>query len=341
MKQTLNYDVHGILKFQIVRNRKHDFLRDLNLMFSYFEVKDVKDPEIIINIGKFTPSNENCYLVDHKYYIKENYFYCRDSNKKAKWEVEILGLNQKNTIINFHSNISAHDRILYPNLLSQQIILQPIIEYKLSQKDYLLLHSAAVSKQNQGYLLAGRPGAFKSTLTIDLIRDANFNFLADDRVIISDNKILNFPINFLTINFKFMHLETEEFKSLLDKIYLVRYLRKSHNFKNGKMPTAKLSTIKELLFITKTNKDVIKKREVSLEEAIHKLVENNKSEMMLLYFFKYILAYSFVFPDSKIAKYWNNLEKNLEKIFYKKPIYEIEIPRRYNSNVFEGVCELL
>ena len=341
MREILNYDIHGILKFQIVRSKKHDFLRDLNLMFSYFEVEEVKDPEVILNIGKFTPSNEDCYIVDHRYYIKENYLYCRDFSKNAKWEVEIIGLNQKNTIINFHGNISKHEKILYPNLLSQQIILQPLIEYKLNEKDYHLIHSAAISKNNQGYLLAGRPGAFKSTLAIDFIREANYSFLADDRVIISHNRILSFPMNYLSINFKFMYLKTEEFQNFVDKINFVRYHRKTHNFKKCKMPIAKSSTLKELLFITKTNRGAINKRVVGLEEAIHKLVENNKSEMILLDFYKYMLAYSFVFPDSKVAKYWKTLAKNLNILLRKISIYEIEIPQKYNSSVFKGVCELL
>ena len=58
--QSLNYNIHDILKFKIIRDRGHG-LRDLiNLKFSFFEVEDVDNPDITLNIGKFTPSNENC-----------------------------------------------------------------------------------------------------------------------------------------------------------------------------------------------------------------------------------------------------------------------------------------
>lgn len=70
-------------------------MRDLNLEFSFFEVDAIGNPDIILNIGKFTPSNNDCYLIDHKYHIKENYLYCKDFSGKAKWEVEILGFEEQ------------------------------------------------------------------------------------------------------------------------------------------------------------------------------------------------------------------------------------------------------
>ena len=102
MSQVLNYNIHDILKFQIVRSGKFDLGNLSNLRFSCFETAPVAKPDIVLNIGRFTPANENCYLVDYKYYIKDNYFYCRESEGKASWEVEIKGLEQGDTIINFH-----------------------------------------------------------------------------------------------------------------------------------------------------------------------------------------------------------------------------------------------
>ena len=95
MKEALNYNLHDILQFQIARDKKRDFMRDLNLEFSFFEVDAIGNPDIILNIGKFTPSNNDCYLIDHKYHIKENYLYCKDFSGKAKWEVEILGFEEQ------------------------------------------------------------------------------------------------------------------------------------------------------------------------------------------------------------------------------------------------------
>lgn len=86
MKQTWNYNIHNILKFKIMKEKRRlDLIRDINLPLSFFEVEQIDEPDIILNIGKFTPFNNECYLIDHnKYYVKENYLYVDDSAGRAK-----------------------------------------------------------------------------------------------------------------------------------------------------------------------------------------------------------------------------------------------------------------
>ena len=77
-----------------------------------------------------------------------------------------------------------------------------------------------------------------------------------------------------------------------------------------------------------------------------KLIINNEMEMSHAYmpnimgissnpFFEYMLAYSFIFPDSQIAMHhWENLKKNLKETLENVPIYEMEIPLEYNDELF-------
>ena len=58
-------------------------------------------------------------------------------------------------------------------------------------------------------------------------------------------------------------------------------------------------------------------------------------------YFNYMLAYSFVFPDSRVATYWDDLKEGLEDILENVQIYEMEIPENYNSNTFNRVYEHL
>ena len=223
MRQELNYDIHNILKFKIVRNKKFNFVKDLNLDYLFFEVEEVDDPDIVVNIGNFTPLNDNCYVVDHKYYVKENYFYCKDSEGRTRWEVEIFGFEEGNTIINFNFKILG-TRALTPYISVENFLLEPLICYKLSKKKCFLIHSAAISKDNQAYLLAGRGSAFKTTLVMDFVRRAGFDFLGDDKVIITKNKVLNYPLNFISFKFRCEHLPTENAHNILDRIRLLRYV---------------------------------------------------------------------------------------------------------------------
>ena len=351
MKQVLNYNIHDLLTFQIVRNKRKDLLKDLNLEFSFFETdEEINDPDIVLNIGKFTPSNEGCYVVDHKYHVKENYIYCKDSEGKARWEVEILGFENGKATINFDDKVLGLQSILIPDFLPQNLLLRPLIEYKLAKKGYFLIHSGAVSKDNKAYILEGRGGAFKTTLTMDFVRKAGFKFMADDRVIIHEDNVLSFPIHPILFTFRAKHLTTEDPRGFLDKVRLGRYLWRNSKSTTNNLEVANASTLSALISIVKTNKRTLRIKEGYLKETRDKLITSIEMEMIhspkmmgmsFGCYLKYMLAYSFVFPYSPVATYWNDLKMGLEKILKNVPIYRIEIPEKYNMEVFESVLSLI
>lgn len=347
--QILNYNLNDILKFKIVRDKGYR-LRDLiNLKSTFFEVEEVGDPDITLNIGKFTPSNGNCHLVDHKYYIKENYFYCKDSEGKAEWEVEILGFEEGETIINFDGKIKGFQSLMNPDFLAQNVLLR-IIEYKLGRKGYFLVHSAGASKNNQAYVLAGRGGTFKTSLCMDFIRRAGFEFLGDDHVIVHKDLVFSFPMSLSVFSFMYENLPNENSWNIFNKIRFARYLWDNKDKRDTPIKVSKPSKLRSLFFIVKTNRERITERKIPLKEAVDKLMTNNRMEDFISLgsmginsgpLLKYALAYSFVFPDSQIATQHSDLARELGNILEKVPIHEIEIPIRYNTNTFDKVCSLV
>jgi hypothetical protein len=342
--QILNYNIHDIIKFRIIRGRGYD-LRDLiNLKFSFFEVEDVGDPDITLNIGKFTPSNENCYLVDYKYYIKENYFYCKDSEGKAEWEVEISGFEDGETIVNFNGRIKGFQSFMNPDFIAQNFLLR-LIEYKLCRKGYLFAHAAGISKNEQAYVFAGRGGSFKTSLCMDFIRKAGFEFLGDDRVVLHKDKVFSFPMGLRVFGFMCDHLPNEDSWNFSNKIKFAKHLWD----KNGRdilVKIGKPSELKNLFFIVRTNKDTITKMEKSLKEVVDKLVTNNRLEDFISLggmdinsgpFLKYALAYAYIFPDGGLVRQQEELKNVLRNILKNVPMYEIAIPYNYNSTVFNEV----
>jgi hypothetical protein len=349
MKQTLNYNIHNVLTFQIVRDKRKDLMKDLNLMFSFFETKqEIVDPDIVLNIGKFTPSNGGCYVVDHKYHIKNNYFYCKDSDGKARWEVEILGFEDGKATINFDGTVFGLQSILIPEFLPQNFLLRPLIEYKLAKKGYFLIHAGAVSKNNKAYILEGRGGAFKTTLTMDFVRRGGFEFMADDRVIIHKDKVMSFPFHYILFTFRVKQLPTENPRGFGDKVRLVKYLWNNSKYANNDVKVANSSTLRALFSIVKTNKETISVREANLKEIIDKLITSMEMEMVYSprmmgmsfgRYFKYMLAYSFIFPESGVATYWGDLKEGLERILKNVSIWVVEIPKKYDSKVFNRINE--
>jgi len=347
MPQTLNYNIHNILKFKIIRNKGYG-LRDLiNLKFSYFETENDGNPDITLNIGKFTPSNEKCYTVDHKYYLKDNYFYCKDVEGKAKWEVEIIGFESEHTIINFNGKISGFQSIMNPDFIAQNFLLR-LIEYKLSEKGYFFAHSAGISKNDHAFVFAGRGGSYKTSICMDFIRKGGFGFLGDDRVILHKDKILSFPMGLHVFGFMCEYLPNENSWNIFHKVRFSKYLYNSKNIKDTLIKISEPSKHKSIFFIVKTNKLTIMKRKISVEEAVDKLIINNRLEDFISLgsmgiksgpHLKYALAYSYIFPNKEFQEHESDLRRNIGNILDNTPLYEIEIPNNYNSDIFNYINE--
>lgn len=346
MKQILNYRIHNILEIQIQRTRKFDLLRDIDLELHPFRVENITDPDVIFNIGKFTPSNNDCYIVDQKYYVKENYLYCEDLLGNVKWKVEIFGFEKGKTIVNFDYS-TLRLKSLISHLSIETFLLKPIIWYKLSEKGYYMIHAAGVSKNGQAYIFPGRGGSFKTTLVKDFIKKAGFNYLGDDFVILHRNNVLSFPTYLPLFSFVYSNKKGEHL-SIIDKVKFIVHLWVGRYGRYSNIPVDKSATLKSIFFVSKINKDKkISIKELSLKEAIDKLIENNKMEIQSAPdflsdfsfgpYYTYMLAYSYVFPNSLVAKCWDSLKENLESILKNIPIYEIELPKKYNSSIFQYI----
>lgn len=361
MRQVQNYNIHDILKFRMCSDRKFGFRALQNLRFSCFEVEQVEKPDIVLNIGKFTPSNENCYLVDHKYHIRDNYFYCRDSEGKVGWEVEIKGLEQGDTVINLHLSKQFQkqpaDLLRIPLFFPQAFLLR-IIEHKLSTTGYFLTHSAAVSKDNQAYLLSGRAGGFKTSLCMDFIRRGGFTCLGDDRVILQQDRVFGFPINSAIFEFMVKRLPDETHFGLLKQVqFAAGYIRGKYGKGGGN--EAKSGKLKALLLITRSNGAKTSKQvnfepipQSSLQQIVESILISNRLEDFLGMgmpgfgissgpFLRYMLAYSFVFPDSLVATWERDMARILRNILEDIPVYRVEIPPDYSPDIFDQVHQFI
>lgn len=362
MKESLDYNVHNIIKFRIVREKKKDFLWDLNLPFSYFETEHVEKPDIILNVGDFKPDNESCCRLDHNNFVKENYFYCRDSGGTASWEVEIQGFEEGVTIINYNGKISGPESLFYPELLPQDIFLRSMIEYKLYKKGFYLLHGAGVSKNNKGYIISGRGSSFKTSISMDLVRKSKFDFMADDKIIMSnDRKLYSFPVHFKSFEFKLRNIQEENFRnasggigfnSLINFFKFIRYLRNNDfDYKKIDLPIVDNSDLNELLFVSRTNCNNFKIGRIDQETAANRLYYNNVSDIvkghtfMLLdygqYFYKYILLYSFIYPENSLINYWLSFTHNIKNIIQDIPLYEVKIGKNYGKSTFEEISKII
>jgi hypothetical protein len=324
-------------------------MKDWNLEYSFFEVSRVDEPDLTLNLGEFDAADIETILVGHKFRVAKDYFHCKDSEKNAKWEIEITGLENDRVTVNFHGRIRGIQGILTPDLLPQRMFLEPMLDYMLTKKNKVFCHSAGVSIDGKGLLLIGRGGSFKTPLAMDFIRRAGYSFLGDNRIILEKGRMDSFPTNLGLFSFMVNNLKDDRFK-LIDKIRYAKNLPARNGTDKVTVNIVQSSKLSTVFFIVRRNSEHFLINEIGLEEATKKMVANNKIEtiygggpiacMRNNHFFEYMLAYSSVFPNSIIAKYWTLLEENCRNILQGLPIFEVVIPRRYTADVFAEIRKM-
>ena len=58
-------------------------------------------------------------------------------------------------------------------------------------------------------------------------------------------------------------------------------------------------------------------------------------------FLRYMLAYSFVFPDSLVATWERDMARILRNILEDIPVYRVEIPPDYSPDIFDQVHQFI
>lgn len=346
MTAVKDYNVHDLVTFRITRPKNHDLRDRINMKFSYFEGTIEEEPDIILNIGAFTPANDYYFSVDHTYKIGENYFYTRDAEGSARWELEIRGVDHGKTIINFNGKISGINSMFNADFLAQNFLLK-MIEYKLFGKGFFFAHGAGVRKNNKTYIFPGRGGAFKSTLCMDFIRKKGFEFMGDDRIILNGKKAYAFPMSLYVFDYMIYHLKTETSWSPFTQLAFLKELQKNPSLSVTVCDSADFD---HLIFITRTTGNMVRKNELTALQAIKKLVRNNRMEDYIDIgslnirsgpFIRYFLAYSYIYPESDIAKFLQTITEFPASSLQDVRASEMAIPSVYNDDIFEKIYAMV
>jgi len=330
------YNIHNIVAFRIVDNTSggNKFAKDWDIELRGFESNNPNSVDFVISMDKFNPDNHNCIILDDDYHIKEDYFYCRDSYQYAKWQLEMSGFEQGETTVRIHSNLLG-------KMLIPELVINPLIWFKLNEKGYPVVHGSAVSRDGQAYIFAGPGAAGKTTIALNLVEEG-FKLMSEHFVILGKDGLLSFPtplhvmdFNLVPIikdNMSLKHRVSFQTKQLFHYVTRKRIATKilpRDILPNSLVDKAKLHSVFLLL-----PKQEFKATRISKEELINHLVINQKLETIP--FIKYMMEYAYLFPQSKMATYWTRYKQNLgQALDAAKAFYRVEVPLRYGNETLE------
>lgn len=317
---------------------------DVNIQYANFESeKDNPNPDITIYLGEFTPSTQDCYILDDKYYVREDYFYCKeDSYKQAKWKFEITGFESGKITIRISSNLPG-------SMFISGNVIDPMLHFEINNKGFSIIHASCVSKDNVAYLFSSRSGGGKTTIALNFI-EKGFSLLGDNFIILHKGYAFSFlsPLNIFTYNLVpvikknlgikdkvCLVLKELLYKATLGYVKILTKLNPKAIFPKQVVSTSKLGAA--FLIMPKREFNI---NHISKKEFVAHVVMNQKLDIPS--FLKYLVEYSYMFPKSKLATHWDWYEENLKKNLPENiPFYKIEVPQRYNKETLERIVELV
>jgi len=341
------YSIHGIVTFKIVTSKGllngifTPLFGSWDIELQGFRSNSINEPDFVVSIGKFNPNNPGCTILDDDYYLKEDYLYCRDHDKYAKWELEVSGFEQDKMEVQIHPN--SLGKMLIPEL-----IVNPLIWFKLNEGGYPVIHASAVSRDGKAYIFAAQGGAGKSIIAVSLAEEG-FKLLSDHFAILSKDEVLSFPTPFHIMDFNLAPIIRGNMSSKHKVSFHLRQL--FHRLTRKRIATKILPSdiLSNTLLADKARlnavflllpKEKLEVESIGKEELIKHLVANQKLEFFP--FTKYMMEYSYLFPQSNMATYWTRYEENLRQALDTAQVfYKVEVPLKYDAATLEKIGRLV
>jgi hypothetical protein len=300
-------------------------------------VSQIDNPDLNIYIGDFAPDLTECFVVDGRYHIKQNYIFYENKYKFATWKVEIDGLESPRTDIRIKSN--SFGKVVFPG-----DTLYMLIRYKLAAKGYSMIHGSGVGLGNKGYIFSARGGTGKTITAINLVKKG-FDYYSDDSVILGKSVFFGFiaPFN-LRFNYDVerllgIHFSTAvRLDTTLKKLLYYLTLKKISLFANLNPEDVFRNSIKDSTYLSRvfalTQGPEFKIRNNLSQEIIAKKLFLNvwfeSSELFAL-----LCAYNFIFPESSLIDFWENVYDSILENIQAAECCEVTLPPVYSHDIFE------
>lgn len=346
-----DYSIHNIITIR-VKDYRNKISRSISLFekdYHYFLVppNTIQSPDIIIELGNFSPRSGGKIVENDIYYINDDYLFGSFKYKIAKYSFEVSNFNKESEPVILRIN---------PNLFANRVIHEQVIDFithfLMNLKGYPTLHASAISKNGKAIVFTGPGGAGKTSFSLFGLKNG-FKFMGDDRLILNNGTVFSFPecvgfhrenINYVSNILKKsdkLKLFLNDFINFVSRGFLGSciYLKANDIFSERIEHSSKIKT---MIFIQPGSRFQMSK--IDSNKAIEQLYVNQLYENRR--FLKHIYNYSTIFPNNKLERspddYYNNLKINIPEDL---EAYEVRItPNDYTrinewleNEIFKGV----
>ncbi|MDH5769976.1 MAG: hypothetical protein OEZ25_01625 [Candidatus Bathyarchaeota archaeon] len=339
-QRELTYSILDFVSFRVINTQSFlsNLLEDVGVEYENMR-KRISDKEcdFLVYIGNFQPNLEDCYIMEDRYFLRRDYFFCRnEAYKLARWNVEISSFDGLTPIV-LRIETNPFGSMFITSLINY------LVSFELNENGCSLVHASAICKEEgeDGYIFASVSGGGKTLLALNFVEEG-FKLLGDNFVNVRNGEIFGFhtPLNIFTYNLSSLIRKKIKKRSLVPK-YLIYRLTGGYwkpfiklNFRKlfPKL-SANKSKISKAFLLVRGQK--FKIRNITETEFVDRLLIAQQIEFNVPS--RYISAHSIFFPQSKLAFFWEKFKKNLLENFGNCTFHEITIPNHYIRDEFQIV----
>jgi hypothetical protein len=340
-EQEFGYCIHDLLSLRVLMRSQPWIHSAIHTEYQNFFSNAISNPDLTVIIGNFEPDNNDCTILDNTFHIKQDYIYCKDSYKRAHWKFELTGLESGHTKLKIYGNFFAR-------FIISGFLIDPIINFKLNEKGYSLVHGSSVCNDRGSHIFTAQGGGGKTSTAL-YATERGCQFMGDNFIIVHNGQAMSFlsPLNIFSFNMlpylkqyipwhtKFgFHVKKIFF--LLTGLNIVTKI--NPEYINICSPSKQYPICKIFMLVPHER---FSNSKVNINKLVQHMAFNLRVDFS--FFTKYLIQYSFIFPNSALAKYWNTYEENLTRNFQNihESSYLIEVPQKYDLNTFEKIWELI
>ncbi len=344
------YDINGLVKFSLSGSWwVRPSFRYLNYRTDFIAPEEI---DFTITFGSFVPRLEGCTILDGKYYIRNNYFYCkRDHYKALGWAIEIIGLNSPSLHVRVNIYPGYARALRLSQIMLEGIIIDFLIHYVLVEKGLAMVHGSCISRNNRAVIFVARGGAGKTTFATRLI-EQGFDYISDNYTILAgSSRALGFvePLNLFNYNIS-KHIRSSLrfsqkaellvkgwcFKITMGYVKLFTTINPVEVFPvNGQLPEVCLVCI---LLPVSGGEPALKVVGTTREKMIEYICYNQMQEFQ--HCDRYLTSYGFVFPESNVYHHWQRYREALG-CRLSGALYQVEMPLKITEDVVNGMLEVI
>jgi len=185
------------------------------IKYDYFRTDEPNECPVHIDVYSHPPSDlrrRRLQRAAERFLVSDEMIELQHRQGRMQFTTWIAGLQTNR--VELYYEFPVRHRLQWPWLAFPDHLMgihgvQPLLEFKLAEHGFHILHAGGVSRDGRGVMLPGRGECYKTTAIMELLKDG-WSFLADDLIALHGQQLHAFPVSAAFFDYFYRYAPDEE-----------------------------------------------------------------------------------------------------------------------------------